>query len=169
MDEILDDLDVAALPSAAARDGGAEGATTPPVGLHVTGCAARDDLDEAALRILTSRLSLDGVRVTMLPSTLLVAEVVERVAVLSPEAAVVASVGPGGLAQSRHLIKRLRSGFAELPIVAVRWGPPDGITEARTQLIAAGANEFAATLREARERIMQYRQVRAEPTPSQAA
>jgi hypothetical protein len=59
--------------------------------------------------------------------------------------------------------------LAELPIVAVRWGPPDGLEEARTQLLEAGANDFAATLLEARERILQYRQVRAEPVPSQAA
>jgi hypothetical protein len=105
----------------------------------------------------------------MLPSTLLVAEVVERVTVLSPGVAVVAAVGPGGLAQSRHLVKRLRAAFPELPIVAVRWGSPDGVAEARAQLMAAGANDFAATLREARERILQYRQVRNEATPSQAA
>jgi hypothetical protein len=140
-----------------------------PASLRVAGCAARDDVDEAALRVLASRVAVDGVSVTMLPPTLLVAEVVERVTVLSPAVAVVAAVGPGGLAQSRHLIKRLRAAFPELPIVAVRWGPPDGIAEARTQLSAAGANDVAPTVLEARERILQYRQVRGEARPSQAA
>jgi hypothetical protein len=126
-------------------------------------------VDEAALRILASRLGVDAVAVTALPATLLVAEVVDRVASVQPGVAVVATLAPGGLAQSRHLIKRLRQAFPELPIVAVRWGPPEGLDEARTQLLAAGATDFAATLGEARERIEQYRRVRTETTPSQAA
>jgi predicted PurR-regulated permease PerM len=160
IDQILDDLEVTALPAAA---------SPPAVTLRMAGCAARDDVDEAALRILASRLASDGVVATTLPPTLLVSEVVERVIALPPGVAVVASLAPGGLAQSRHLVKRLRAAFPELQIVAVRWGPPDGLGEARAQLLAAGASDFAATLLEARERILQYRQVRAEPAPSQAA
>jgi len=168
IDEILDQFDVSALPAAAARDE-PHAATPPPTTLHVVGCAARDDVDAAALRILTSRLAVDGVAVAAMPATLLVAEVVDRVTALSPRVAVVATLAPGGLAQSRHLVKRLRQALSELTIVAVRWGPRDGLDEARTQLLAAGANDFAATLGEARERILQYRQVRGEATPSQAA
>jgi predicted PurR-regulated permease PerM len=168
IDQILDQLDVSALPAAAARDQ-APVATPPPATLHVVGCAARDDVDAAALRILASRLAVDGVTVAALPATLLVAEVVDRVSALSPSVAVVTTLAPGGLAQSRHLVKRLRQALSELTIVAVRWGPRDGLEEARTQLLAAGANDFAATLGEARERILQYRQVRSEATPSQAA
>ena len=169
IDQILDDLEVTALPAAVARDGGEPLASAPAVTLRVAGCAARDDVDEAALRILASRLGADGVAFTTLPPSLLVAEVVERVTALRSGAAVVASLAPGGLAQSRHLVKRLRAAFPELPIVAVRWGPRDGLEEARAQILAAGANEFAATLLEARERILQYRQVRADAAPSQAA
>ncbi|HEY7520794.1 MAG TPA: AI-2E family transporter [Methylomirabilota bacterium] len=165
IDQILDELDVTALPAAAARDG----AAPAPTALRVAGCAARDDVDEAGLRILVSRLHVDGVAVAALPPTLLVAEVVERVTSAPPGVVVVATVAPGGLAQSRHLIKRLRQAFPELPIVAVRWGPPEGRDEARTQLLAAGASDFAGTLLEARERILQYRQVRTDATPSQAA
>jgi predicted PurR-regulated permease PerM len=169
IDQILDDLDITELPAAETRDGGEPSAPAPAATLRVAGCAARDDVDEAALRILRCRLSVDGVDVTALPPTLLVAEVVERVTPLRPDAAVVASLAPGGLAQSRHLVKRLHAAFPQLPIVAVRWGPPDGLDDARAQLLAAGASDFAATLLEARERILQYRQVRAEPAPSQAA
>jgi len=168
IDEILDQFDVSALPAAAARDE-PHAATLPPPTLHVVGCAARDDVDAAALRILASRLAVDGVAVAAMPPTLLVAEVVDRVTALSPRVAVVATLAPGGLAQSRHLVKRLRRALSELTIVAVRWGPRDGLEEARTQLLAAGANDFAGTLEEARERILQYRQVRSEATPSQAA
>jgi predicted PurR-regulated permease PerM len=167
IDQILDELDVSALPAAAARDADAA-APSPPPSLHVAGCAARDDVDVAALRILASRLAVDGVAMAALPATLLVAEVVARVTAAPPGAVVVAALAPGGLAQSRHLIKRLRQAFPELPIVAVRWGPREGLDEARTQLTAAGATDFAGTLLEARERILQYRRVHTEATPPQA-
>ena len=168
LDELIADMDVSTLPAALARDGG-DRPVPPPTMLSVAGCAARDDVDAAALRILGSRLAVDGVAATTLPASLLVAEVVERVSALSPGAAVIGTLAPGGLAQSRHLIKRLRAAFPELPIVAVRWGPPEGIAEAKEQLVAAGANDFAATLLEARDRVLQYRQVKVEPAPSQAA
>ncbi|HXU89667.1 MAG TPA: AI-2E family transporter [Methylomirabilota bacterium] len=169
IDEILDDLDASVLPAATARDDGTPPAAPAVTGLRVVSCPARDEVDEAALRILASRLAVDGVAVTALPATLLVAEVVDRVGALAAGVAVVASLAPGGLAQSRHLVKRLRAVLPDLPIVAVRWGPPDGADEARQQLLAAGATEFAPSLLEARERILQYRQVRAEVTPSHAA
>ena len=169
LQQILDDFDLAAVPAASARDAGAPASAVPAGTLRVLGCAARDDVDEAALRILASRLAVDAVDVETPPSSLLAAEVVERAAALEPGVVVVATLAPGGLAQARYLVKRLRARFPELPLVAVRWGPPDGLDEARAQLLAAGASEFAATLREARERVLQYRQVRTEPAPSQAA
>jgi predicted PurR-regulated permease PerM len=169
IDEILDDFDASVLPAAAARDDGTRAAAPAVAALRVASCPARDEVDEAALRILASRLAVDGVDVTTLPPTLLAAEVVDRVGSLAPGVAVVASLAPGGLAQSRYLVKRLRAAFPELPIVAVRWGPADGVDDAREQVLAAGATEFAPTFLEGRKRILQYRQVRTEPAPSQAA
>jgi predicted PurR-regulated permease PerM len=163
---LLDGLDVVA-PPAAARD---EGGPVPEApALRVVGCPARDEVDEAALGILAVRLGRDGVAMDTAPSGLLAAEMVERVAALEAAVTVVAFLTPGGLAQARYLVKRLRARFPELPLIAVRWGPPDGQEEARQQLLAAGASEFAATLRGARECVLQYRQVRTEPAPSQAA
>ena len=168
MHQMLDDFDETALPAAVARDTGVP-APAPAPGLRVLGCAARDEVDEMALRILAGRLGVDGVAVDTVSSSLLAAEVVDRVAAGDPGVIVVTAVAPGGLSQARYLIKRLRARYPELPVVAVRWGPPDSREDARAQLTEAGASEFAATLREARERVLQYRQVRTEPAPSQAA
>jgi predicted PurR-regulated permease PerM len=168
MQEILDDFDLGALPAAAARDE-AEPAPAAPA-LRVLGAAARDEVDEAAVRILASRLAADGVEFDAAPAGLLAAEVVDRVALVTPAVVVVGAVAPGGLAQARYVIKRLRARFPELPLIAVRWGPPDGRDEARTQLLGAGATDFVATLREARARVLQFRQVETtEPAPSRAA
>ena len=166
MQETLDEFDISAAPAAHARDAG-QPVSAPS--LRILGCAARDEVDEAALRILASRLATDGVHVDTAPSSLLASEVVERVSAQEPAVVVVANLAPGGLSHARYLIKRLRDRFADLPIVAVRWGSSDGREEARTQLLAAGATDFAASLREVRERVLQYRQVRTEPASSHAA
>ena len=169
MQEILDAFDVSALPAAAARDAGDSTVAAPTPTLRVLACAARDEIDEAALRILASRLATDAVEVDIVPSSLLAAEVVERVTAVEPAAVVVALLAPGGLAQARYILKRLRARFAELPLVAVRWGPPDGADDARARLLAAGATDFVGSMREARASVLQYRRVRTEPVPSQAA
>jgi hypothetical protein len=169
MQGILDDFDLSALPAAVARDeAGPVPAAAPPT-LRVLGGAARDEVDEAAMHILASRLAVDGVEFDTAPASLLAAEVVDRVALFAPAVVVVGAVAPGGLAQGRYVIKRLRARFPELPLIAARWGPPDGRDEARAQLVAAGATEFVATLREARASVLQYRQVETEPAPSRAA
>jgi len=55
-------------------------------------------------------------------------------------------------------------------VVAACWSPPnDRLDEACATLLDAGASEIATTLREARDRILQYRRVRAEPAPPRAA
>jgi len=165
---ILDDLDRAVLPAAAARDEGLPATPGAPV-LRALGCPARDDVDAVALRTLASRVTSDGVRLDVVDPGLLAAEVVQRVGELEPRVVVVAMVAPGGLPQARYLLKRLRAHFPELPLVAARWGPRAGLDEESAALREAGATEVATTLREARDRIAQYRLVRAEPAPTRAA
>jgi len=83
--------------------------------------------------------------------------------------AVVASLAQDGLAHARYVLKRLRARFPDLPLVAACWSPPDDRDEACTALLGAGASEVATTLSETRDRILQYRRVRAEPAPPRAA
>ena len=83
--------------------------------------------------------------------------------------AVVASLAQDGLAHARYVLKRLRARFPDLPLVAACWSPPDDRDEACAALLGAGASEVATTLSETRDRILQYRRVRAEPAPPRAA
>ncbi|HEV8584302.1 MAG TPA: AI-2E family transporter [Methylomirabilota bacterium] len=167
MGRVLDALEAAALPAAAARDAGEPGPAVPAlVGLA---CPARDEIDAAALRVLASRVAADGVRLHVLAPGLLAAEVVEQVAASVPGVVVVGSLAPGGRAHARYVFKRLRARFPDLPLVAACWGAAHEADRACAELIEAGATEVATTLREARERIVQYRMVRGEQTPSRAA
>jgi predicted PurR-regulated permease PerM len=160
---LVDALDAPA-PSVAAD----EGALAPPA-LMALGCPARDEVDAAALLMLSRRVVADDVRLEVADAGLLAAEVLERVAATEPGVVLVASLGASALGHARYLLKRLRARFPDLPLVAACWSAADDVDAASAALIDAGATEVAATLGEARERIVQYRRVRAEPAPPRAA
>ena len=163
---ILDDLDQSALSAASARD---EGGTAATAALRALACPARDAVAAAALRMLASRVAPDGVRLEVVDPGLLAAEVVERVAAVEPGVVVVASLAQGGLAHARYVLKRLRARFPDLPLVAACWSPSGDRDEAFAALLDAGASEVATTLRETRDRILQYGRVRAASAPPRAA
>jgi len=165
---IVDDLEAEALPAARERDESAPTVPTTP-SLRALACPARDDVDAAALRLLAGRVRPDGVRLKLVDPGTLTAEVLERVATSEPGVVVVASLAQPGLAHARYVLKRLRARFPDLPLVAACWSPADDAEAACAALLDAGASDIATTLGEARERILQYRQVRAEPAPTRAA
>jgi predicted PurR-regulated permease PerM len=166
---ILDELDAATLPAARERDEAGTAAPAVTSSLRVLACAARDEVDAAALRMLVSRLATDGVQVDLAGPELLAAELLERVAATEPGVVVVGALAQSGLAHARYILKRLRARFPEVPLVAACWSPSDDVEEACTALLDAGATDVATTLSETRERILQYRLVRAEPAPPRAA
>ena len=143
-------------------------AAAAPV-LEALACPARDEVDAAALRMLAVRVATEGVRLDVADAGVLAAEVLERVEAMRPGVVVVASVAANGLGHARYVLKRLRARFADLPLVATCWSAPDEADEARAALVDAGATDVATTLGEARDRIVQYRRVRAEPAPTRAA
>ena len=142
-------------------------AAAAPV-LEALACPARDEVDAAALRMLAARVATEGVRLDVADAGVLAAEVLERVEAMRPGVVVVASVAANGLGHARYVLKRLRARFADLPLVATCWSAPDEADEARAALVDAGATDVATTLGEARDRIVQYRRVRAEPAPPRA-
>src|SRR5438093_731272 len=143
-------------------------AAAAPV-LEALACPARDEVDAAALRMLAARVATEGGRLDVADAGVLAAEVLERVEAMRPGVVVVASVAANGLGHARYVLKRLRARFADLPLVATCWRAPDEADEARAALVDAGATDVATTLGEARDRIVQYRRVRAEPAPPRAA
>jgi predicted PurR-regulated permease PerM len=143
-------------------------AAAAPV-LEALACPARDEVDAAALRMLAARVATEGVRLDVADAGVLAAEILERVEAMRPGVVVVASVAANGLGHARYVLKRLRARFADLPLVATCWSAPDEADEARAALVDAGATDVATTLGEARDRIVQYRRVRAEPAPPRAA
>jgi len=162
---IVDELEAGTLAAARARDEDMPAAPS----LHVLACAARDDVDAAALRLLGSRVLGDGVSVELADPGMLVAELIERVAATEPDVVVIASLAEPGLAHARYILKRLRARFADLPLVAACWDLLDEADDVCAGLLDAGASDVATTLGEARTRVVQYRRVHAEPAPPRAA
>jgi predicted PurR-regulated permease PerM len=160
---IVDELDAGRRPAARGEAAAAAGL------LAALACPARDDVDAAALQMLANRVATDGVRLDMVDAGMLAAEVLERVEATQPGVVIVGAVTANGLGHARYLVKRLRARFADLPLVTVCWNALDQADDACAALIDAGATDVATTLAEARDRIVQYRRVRAEPAPPQAA
>src|SRR5262249_55933533 len=119
----------------------------------VVGCAAEDTADELALEMLRQLLGPTGCRFESVPAKALVAEAIERVRKERPSVVVIASLPPGGLAQTRYLCKRLRLHFPDLKIVVGRWGASEGLDRTRQHLTEAGADRVTTTLLETRDQL----------------
>jgi len=139
-----------------ASDGSARAQGIEPVRANVVvfGCPARDEIDELALQMLRQLLELSGCRLELFSSKMLSAEVVARVAEENVALVCIASVGPGGLAQTRYLCKRLRGQFPNLKLFVGRWGQADDAENLRERLQAAGASRVATSMLEWRDLIL---------------
>jgi predicted PurR-regulated permease PerM len=117
----------------------------------LVGCPARDEVDELALQMLKQLVETSGSQVEVLSSKMLSGEIVSRVAEHGARAVCIASVGPGGLAQTRLMCKRLRGQFPQLTIAVGRWGQDENREQIRQRLQEAGASRVAMSLVELRD------------------
>jgi hypothetical protein len=121
---------------------------------RVQGCVAGDEAGEVALGMLEHLLRPQSIHLEVNSAHTLPGEVLSLVAAKNPTIVCVASIRPGDLAHTRYLCKRLRVRFPHLKIVVGRWGEKD--RGEQDQLLAAGADAVSATLREARDQILEY-------------
>lgn len=108
---------------------------------------AHDELDQLALQMLRQLADPTRWDIEIATTEMLSGELLSK-AEDGPDAILVGSLPPGGLAHTRYLCKRLRSRFADLHIMAGRWGLRAPIERETERLRAAGADEIATTLRE---------------------
>jgi predicted PurR-regulated permease PerM len=125
--------------------------------MRIVGCPARDDADELALWMFGQLLDPARYEITLIVAQTLTSEVIDQVAESGPALVCIASLPPGGLAQTRYLCKRLRARFPELKIIVGRWGTSS--ENNWSSLLAAGADKVGATLAETRDQIIQLSQI----------
>jgi predicted PurR-regulated permease PerM len=114
---------------------------------RVLGVPAADDVDAAALLMLRCLARPAGTEVLVLDAGTAREKGPDTDA--TPPLILIAAVGPGGLTQARYLCRRLRAENPGAKIVVGRWGQGRDPRKARALLLSAGADQVAATLREA--------------------
>ena len=131
---------------------GRDSATAAPG--PILGLVAEDNSDALVLRMLRQLLTPCGCVMEIIQDTESSLQVVERVAAQAPALVLVSHLPPEGSTLARYLVRRLRSQFAELPILVGRWGGADGSASAVERLMAVGASRVVFTLADARARIV---------------
>jgi predicted PurR-regulated permease PerM len=153
LDEADQQFAVAAMRDLLEQAAGPAPDCVPTPAARLLACPVRDHIDAAALEILGRVLDSTGCAMEVLPAGLLSAEMVDRVTHHRPALVVVASVPPGGLAQTRHLLKHLRSAGPDLTILVGRWGAWGEGDAERSALPGVGADHIATSLGETRHQI----------------
>jgi len=119
-------------------------------------CPARDEADELALHMFRQLLDSTKYEVEVMSDAVLTSEIVAFIGEKSPSMIFIATVSPGGLAQTRYLCKRLRARFPNLKIAVGRWGMG---SEDSNSILLAGADRVGITMIETREQIIQLSQI----------
>lgn len=120
----------------------------------VFGCPVSDEVDETALRFLGKLLERSLGRFQILSPTLLSAEVVARVRQEKQAIVCLATLPPGGLAQTRYLCKRLRAQVPQVRIVVGEWGSREQPAVSGARLLAAGADQVTYAIRETKIQVL---------------
>ena len=127
--------------------------------VRILGCPARDEADELALHMFRRLLDCTRYDVEVISDAVLTSEVVALIEEKSPALMFIATVSPGGLAQTRYLCKRLRARFPDLKIAVGQWGMG---SEDSSSILLAGADKVGITMIETREQMMQLCQLSAQ-------
>ena len=135
---------------------------TPAAAARVAGCPARDEVDALGLAMLARLIEPAGFELRIAPAGGLVGEALALMETEAPALVVVGAVGVAGRGRMRHIVKRLRMSQPDTAILATRWGAGTG-PAVRADLIAAGADDIATSLAEARAEVL--RRLGAPPEP----
>ncbi len=132
----------------------------------ILGLPAQEEADEVALLMLKQRLDPTRFAVSIASPDLLVSEAVTRVEEETPVAVVIGALaGAGHPLHLRHLCKRLRARFPDLPIVVGWWGVDGGDESARQAMVTAGADRVTTTLAEACAQLQELAPLQRAATP----
>ena len=121
---------------------------------QITGIATNDLSDQLVLRMLSlSLMPLKG-RITILESGASPLKLADQVASDLPDAVVLSHLPPEGLTPARYLVRRLRAGFANLPILVGRWGETGDVQSSAKKLTEVGATAVAFKIADIRDRLV---------------
>jgi predicted PurR-regulated permease PerM len=131
----------------------AEAAVAEPaaalVRLKVLACPARDATDETALAMLLGLIDPLRYECSSIGSVQPASDLVTLLEREAPDILCIASLPPGGLAQTKYLCLRARARSSGLKILVARWGlQGEELDKNRAALAAAGVDRVGARLAE---------------------
>lgn len=143
------------------------GNVTPTAKPLLALCPAEDELDELALWMFQRLLDPAQYDIEVLSVALLTSERLSAIEHRAPQVVVIGALPPGGLAQTRHLCRRLRASMPQARIAVGRWGGALG-REERRQLLESAADAVATRLVDSRTQVAQLSQLSPAPEPEAA-
>jgi hypothetical protein len=143
-------------------NGGKEEPQPPPVplpslraGLRVLVLPAGDEADELAASMLQQLVRACGGACETVPLAALTDGLVDVVRQHPADVVVISAVPPSAVGQARHVHKRLRARFADLPIVVGLWTRTSQLGDVRRRLDAGDRTVLVATLIDALRELAQ--------------
>lgn len=130
---------------------------------EVFGVPVEDTIDELIMAMLGNVLPA-FLRLRNLSAEALSGEVIAKVQAHNPTVVCIGSVSPGGLRESRYLVKRIRSGFPQVPVVMGRWGL-NNEKKLRELSRSIGLQEITVDLKQTRNHVMQLAQITPDANP----
>ena len=153
VDELVDDLSE----SVAAPDAGTA-PTNDEIRLSVMCLPAADAADEVAAHLLARYARPGGIDVNVTSIATLKGEMVELAVQNPPDVFFISATPPNAVLSARYLCKKLRSRFAQTPIVVGLWGAEGDLTRATGRLVATGAGKVVVDAASAMEELSRLRQ-----------
>ncbi len=131
---------------------------------EVFGIPVEDTIDELVMAMLGHVLPA-FVHLRTVSAEALSGEIMKKMGEHKPRVTCVGAIVPGGWKETRHLLKRVQTTFAGMPVVVARWG----LQSQKRELELARSTDAQAvctTLKSARNYILQLLQLAPEPTLS---
>jgi predicted PurR-regulated permease PerM len=120
-----------------------------PDDLQVLALPASDEADELAAAMLQQLVRACGARCEVVPRAALTDGLIDAVQQHPADVVVVSAVPPSAVPQARHVHKRLRARFPEVPILIGLWTRAAQLEEARGRIDAGDDTPLVATLQDA--------------------
>jgi hypothetical protein len=114
---------------------------------------ARDEADEIAGMMLAQLLATGECLVQSLSFTAAASELVDLVNRRKPAVACISATPPAAVMHARHLCKRLRGRFPEMPLIVGLWDAPSDLSKATVRIGGGATTHVVATLAEAQEQV----------------
>ena len=149
-EELLEDVVFPMQDAVDAKEAQELGKASAECRLLVLGCPAKDEVDEAALRMLQRLLPAGKCQVEVMSKGALAAETLARVGELRPAVVCIGAVPPYSFSAIRYLCKKLRSQYPEVKILVGCWGLHEDVKQTVERLKTAGADLASSELLETR-------------------